>query len=187
MATYRDIGDVLFDVETSRGSGCPDQQVCVETIDPMILPLVVALNATGAARTRASCQGHWIGLVARTELYIVLNAKASFAERLGEVIHVAWRSGHLCRPWTLIPFEDDDDLFRYRLSAEHGGVGLVGMLASVWPARARAFRGHQDRHYEADIAVLIRVIATLHAARGAIAVESPTWHLPDGETLRSSV
>lgn len=41
------------------GDRQPDLEPTPENIDPHIYPLIVAMNATGLCKTRASCEGHW--------------------------------------------------------------------------------------------------------------------------------
>ncbi len=96
-----------------RGNGVGGEEVSPETVDPGILPLVSALNATGLVRTCASCEGHWNSTHHIEQPYVLFEADMQFAKEWNAWIAEA-RTTFLWEIWGRFA---SDGSFQFRLSS----------------------------------------------------------------------
>ena len=97
----------------------------------MVLPLVRAINDTGLARTRASCQGHWAALAGRSRPYVAFTCPLATAERMDADIRDAFDRGNLHHLWNLLGTFGTDRQLWFRLSPEKGSTRR-GLAAFNW-------------------------------------------------------
>ena len=114
MSTTRlsSAGNAMLAIDERRSSGKPDLVPSFQNIDPLIFPLVDALNRTGLVTTHASCQGHWgIG-----EPYLAFSANLQFAEHMDAWLNHAYGRDELENYWQMPASFGLDRTLWFRLS-----------------------------------------------------------------------
>ncbi len=129
-----------------RGTGQGDDVVSPATIDPLVLPLVRALNATDFVTTRASCEGHWSGLYRLEQAYVLFDADFRYVEELAEQI----RNETFHQFWEIVGRYTVERRMQYRLSTSVHNLPL----ADLYPWERRAWWAWYRARLREDLAKL---------------------------------
>ena len=140
--------------EDQRGTGGVDQVPNINNIDPLIYPLVDAMNRSGRAITRASCQGHWDTWLGVSSPYVAFTADHAFAEALDQQIGVAYSDGLLANYWELSARFGLDRRLWFRLSSRSDLV----RDAMRWTLRPRRIWSEYVARKQADVDAIIHCV-----------------------------
>jgi|GEM_PF-2009472 len=127
------------------GDGQPDLEPIPENIDPHMYPLIVAMNAIGLCKTRASCEGHWESVFYVSQPYVAFHSDIQFAERLDAKV-----SSITALPWYVEAYFGFDRKLCYRLAINMEALNLFQRLLLL-------FR----KNFDGDIQNIVKLVQAL--------------------------